>query len=145
MVKSIPYKSEVGPSEADMAKTKTSAGDDMKEWLWDGPVDSDEEIEELLPFKNQNEKQLGIKFSKNGIKTFIENLLHDENPLNPDDFDNAKLWEVQLDQEKIKLYKKSTGSKLNQDQPYLRSELKFNKMFKMNKIAKMVSTLYNSF
>ena len=44
----------------------------MSQWLWDGPQDSDEEIEEMICFKNNNENQIDIKFSKNGIKSFIE-------------------------------------------------------------------------
>ena len=50
----------------------------MTNWLWDGPEDSDEEIEEMCVFKNSIEKGLDIKFSKNGIKTFIESMLQKE-------------------------------------------------------------------
>ena len=45
----------------------TPQGDDMKNWMWDGPEDSDEEIEDMVPLKNKQEKDLGLKFSKNGI------------------------------------------------------------------------------
>lgn len=61
----------------------------MAEWLWDGPVDSDEEIEELAVFKNQFEIQENIKFSKNGLKSYIEQLLNDEQP----NAENQKEWE----------------------------------------------------
>ena len=50
----------------------------MTQWLWDGPEDSDEEIEEMAQFKNAYEEELGIKFSKNGIKEFIDNLVERE-------------------------------------------------------------------
>jgi len=55
-VKSVKFKSESGPSEKEIATAVTDQGDDMTDWLWDGPEDSDEEIEELLPFKNEFEK-----------------------------------------------------------------------------------------
>ena len=71
-IKSVVFKSESGPTEKDLASATTAQGDEMQEWLWDGPEDSDEEIEELLPFKNEFEKELGIKFSKRGVKEFIE-------------------------------------------------------------------------
>ena len=51
----------------------------MSQWLWDGPEDSDEEIEEMVVFKNEYEKQLGIKFSKNGIKSFVSKMMNEEN------------------------------------------------------------------
>jgi len=31
-------------------------GDDMEQFCWDGPVDSDEEVAEMLPLKNEYEK-----------------------------------------------------------------------------------------
>lgn len=65
----------------------------MQEWLWDGPEDSDEEIEELVPFKNEYEKQQGIKYSKRGIKEYIERMMSYENPTNTENPENAKLWE----------------------------------------------------
>lgn len=39
----------------------------MAEYEWDGPDNSDEEIPEMCEYKNDYEKQIGIKFSKNGI------------------------------------------------------------------------------
>ena len=39
----------------------------MERFIWEGPEDSDEEIQELLQYKNDYEDQLGIKYSKNGI------------------------------------------------------------------------------
>jgi len=37
-------------------QAKSQYGDNMTDWLWDGPEDSDEEIEEMIPFKNEFEK-----------------------------------------------------------------------------------------
>ena len=53
---SVVFKSESGPTEKDKLTAKTSFGDDMTQWLWDGPEDSDEEIEEIAVFKNKYEK-----------------------------------------------------------------------------------------
>lgn len=39
----------------------------MSEYLWNGPDDSDEEIEELINLKNNQEKKINLQFSKNGI------------------------------------------------------------------------------
>ena len=44
----------------------------MQEYRWDGPSDSDEEVQEFVNLKNKYEDKLGIKFSKNGIIKFIE-------------------------------------------------------------------------
>ena len=60
----------------------TPQGDDCKDWMWDGPEDSDEEIEDMIPLKNKYEKEVGLKFSKNGIIEFIEKFLARESHLN---------------------------------------------------------------
>ncbi len=39
----------------------------MSEYLWKGPDDSDEEIEELINLKNNQEKKINLQFSKKGI------------------------------------------------------------------------------
>lgn len=39
----------------------------MSEYVWNGPDDSDEEIEELINLKNNQEKKINLQFSKNGI------------------------------------------------------------------------------
>lgn len=44
----------------------------MNDFEWDGPEDSDEEIESLIPYKVQYEIDEGIKFSKRGIIEFVE-------------------------------------------------------------------------
>jgi len=82
----------------------------MTDFLWDGPEDSDEEIAELVPFKNEFEHKLGVKFSKNGIIDFIENLIATESAHNKDDPRIAKLWEEKLNFMGIKMYIKKNGS-----------------------------------
>ena len=70
----------------------TPQGDDLKDWMWDGPEDSDEEIEDMIPLKNKYELEVGIKFSKNGIIEYIEKFLETENPNNKNDPKIARLW-----------------------------------------------------
>ena len=50
-------------------------GENMCEFDWDGPSDSDEEIECMADLKNDWEKANGVKFSKNGLIEYIENFL----------------------------------------------------------------------
>ena len=38
---------------SDKQNHTTPQGDDMKDWMWDGPEDSDEEIEDMIPLKNK--------------------------------------------------------------------------------------------
>ena len=65
----------------------------MSGYIWDGPADPDEEIADLLPYKNDFENnQLGVKYSKNGIIGFIEKFMAFESPDNTNDTKNAKLW-----------------------------------------------------
>ena len=73
-IKSVVFKSEPGPSLKDKTAAdqfKEQYGDTMQDFLWDGPEDSDEEIEELALFKNDFEKTQKIVFSKKGIKKYI--------------------------------------------------------------------------
>lgn len=109
----------------------------MTEWLWDGPLDSDEEIEELVPFKNHFEVEQNIKFSKNGFKSYIDEILKQEEPTG----EKQKEWEQKLSDKSLKVMIKGTGygSNMSKDIPIILTESKFNKMFKMNKVAKMVS------
>jgi hypothetical protein len=65
----------------------------MDDFYWDGPEDSDEEIEELVKFKTEWEIESGIRFSKRGIITAINAALERESPFNKDDPKNAKAWE----------------------------------------------------
>ena len=50
----------------------------MLDYLWDGPENSDEEIEEMAALKNQYEKEIGIVFSKNGLISYIDCLMKNE-------------------------------------------------------------------
>jgi len=50
----------------------------MRDYLWDGTEDSDEEISEMVPFKNKYESDMGVKYSKNGLKKFINEILEKE-------------------------------------------------------------------
>lgn len=51
----------------------------MRDFIWDGPEDSDEEIPEMVALKNDQEKEMGIKFSKNGIIEYITSFLNESN------------------------------------------------------------------
>ena len=56
--------------ETDEAKEESTVIDDdadMVDFLWDGPSDSDEEVECMIPHKNDWEKANGVKFSKRGL------------------------------------------------------------------------------
>ena len=44
----------------------------MEQYFWDGPEDSDEEINELKKEESKWEIDNGLKFSKNGIIKFID-------------------------------------------------------------------------
>lgn len=64
--------------------------------MWDGPEDCDEEVKELLPFKNDFERKEGVKFSKNGIIKFIEDQIAQESTFTNGNAKNAALWEESL-------------------------------------------------
>lgn len=86
----------------------------MTDFVWDGPEDSDEEIEELKKYKNDFEDDIfGIKYSKNGIVEFIEKFVAYESPHNQSDPANGKLWEQKLNTNLIRMYLKRGGSPLN--------------------------------
>jgi hypothetical protein len=91
----------------------TAAGDEMSEWLWDGPLHEDEEIEGMLLFKNGFEKELGVEYSKSGLKRFIEKILNHESPKNTEDPATAKLWASGLDKPNIKVWIKTGGSQFS--------------------------------
>ena len=82
-----------------------------------------------------------VKFSKNGIIKFIEDLLELESPDNKKNTKNAKLWENKLQMSGIKMYLKKGGSQASDSQPFIRTEAVFNAKYKMNKLADMVSQL----
>ena len=102
----------------------------MRDWMWDGPEDSDEEIEDMIPLKNKNEKEIGIKFSKNGIIEYIEKFLAHESYQNQEDKATARAWKAkECYAPGIKLYLKDGGSIFNKQQPFIRIESHFNKKF----------------
>lgn len=69
---------------------KTNIHGDNEELLrWDGPEDSDEEIEEMIPYKCDYEIKKGIKFSKNGIIKFVEEEMNKEDAI-------SEKWEEKL-------------------------------------------------
>lgn len=90
-------------------------GEDFSDFLWEGPIDSDEEIEELVPYKNEYEKKLGVKYSKNGIIKFIEENVKKEQPDGTENLEDAQLWEKQLEFQGIHLYLKNGGTVFSKD------------------------------
>lgn len=85
----------------------------------------------MAALKTDFEKQCGIKFSKNGIISYVENTLQKESK---DDPQNEKLWEEKLTTPEIKLFVKKNGSEMNAKQPYLRIESLYKNSYKMEKI-----------
>ena len=115
----------------------------MQDFIWDGPGDSDDEIPEMVALKNDQEKQLGIKFSKNGIIDYVEKFLKHESLTFSDDPQNAKLWVEKLSiPDKpipgIKLFLKSGGSQFSKNQPFIRSESFYNSKYKMEKLVQVI-------
>lgn len=111
----------------------------MTPFLWDGPQDSDEEVEEMLPYKCQFEVEMGVKYSKKGLIEFIEQFLAHENPKNKKDKKNGVLWEENIKTPQIAMFMKKGGSHINSNQPFIRNEFSFMKKFKMNKLINVVS------
>ena len=56
---------------------------------------------------------MGVTFSKNGIKSFIENMFANENCNNVTDPENAKKWEMKLETPNIKFFLKRGGSEFS--------------------------------
>jgi|TARA_B110000305_G_C19093296_1_gene471808 hypothetical protein len=52
--------------------------DNIEQFEWDGPEDSDEEIAEIAELKQSWEIDSGVKFSKNGLMKFIKLMLAEE-------------------------------------------------------------------
>ena len=52
--------------------------DNLTEFLWQGPENPDEEIEEMVKLNSGVEQALCVKQSMNGIMTFIQNMLMKE-------------------------------------------------------------------
>ena len=119
---------------------KTPFGDDMSAFMWDGPEDSDEEIPEMAALKSSYEIAEGIKFSKNGIKKYVEAQIEKESKDNKKDPKTAKLWEEKLKLPGISMCLKKGGSHISESQPYLRTESNYKKTYKMEKLLSCVST-----
>ena len=96
-------------------------GDNMMDFLWDGPEDSDEEIEDMALYKTKYEKEKGIKFSKRGIIEYIEKLIAEQNPDNKENPHCARQWEEKVKTNGLKMYLKRGGSDQSESQPWLRS------------------------
>ena len=112
-------------------------GDDMTEYYWNGPEDSDEEIEELMFAKTEWEKVNGPRFSKRGIIEYCEKFLAHENANNKKDKKNAKLWEEKMTSPTLKMWLKKNGSNFS-DQPYMRTDSVFNQKYQMHKLLKVI-------
>lgn len=68
------------------------------------------------------------------MKTYIDKIFQAELQENV-----AKLWELKLNKDDVKVYvKKSGGSIYNKEQPYIRTEILFNSAFSMRKIIQTV-------
>lgn len=70
----------INPSERveENSNEENDDQDNMDAYLWDGPENSDEEIESMVKFKNKWEIEKDVKFSKNGLSSFIETFLEEE-------------------------------------------------------------------
>ena len=67
--------------ESDVITEGQGAGeDDWKEFEWDGPENSDEEIQEFINDRMAWEVSEGVRFSKNGFIQYIENKFYQEDP-----------------------------------------------------------------
>lgn len=73
--------------------------------------------------------------SINGIRAFVDNVIGGSQS-----GDYAKLWELKLNKEDVKVYIKKGGSEYNATQPYIKTEIIFNNFLQMNKIIKAVIT-----
>ena len=80
-----------------------------------------------------------MKFSKNGIIKYIEDMLAKESPKNEEDAKTAALWENHMKEPTLELHLKKGGSQFNKDQPYIRMDSTFNQKFKMDRLVKTVS------
>ena len=58
---------------------------------------------------------MGVKYSKNGLINFIENLVYRECRSNQEDQKNARLWEEKLKIPGLTMHIKKGGSHLNKD------------------------------
>jgi hypothetical protein len=61
-------------------------------YQWDGPDDSDEEVQDMVSMKTQWEIDSGVKYSKRGIIDKINEMIKNESKMNPEP-KMAKAWE----------------------------------------------------
>ena len=52
--------------------------DNFATFPWDGPENPDEEIEEMAKLKNNYEIEQGIRFSRDDLVNYIEQMFRDE-------------------------------------------------------------------
>lgn len=95
--------------------------------MWFGPEDSDEEVEEMAKLKTEWEIESGVKFSKRGLMSFIEEQIAKESADNKDDPKTAKAWERKLKNPGLTYFLKKGGTELKPKQPYFRSDFTFNR------------------
>lgn len=87
----------------------------------------------MIEHKNPWEKKNGVKFSKRGLIEFIEKFVEHESSA------NQKEWEQKGNFPGLKYFLKKGGSDVNTNQPFFRSDITLPKVFKMSKVAKIVS------
>ena len=95
-----------------MSEILPKLSENFQDLLWDGPENSDEEIEEMVQYKNQYEKEMGVKFSKNGIIKFIEDNLRKEDTSQGT---ITNFWQNHFESPGISLYLKKGGSNLSKE------------------------------
>lgn len=125
-----------GTGEPDDVNGNMDFLDNIEQYEWDGPEDSDEEIAEFADLKQSWEIEAGVKFSKNGLMKYIKQMLAEEK--SGLDNANSKLWDQKLKIPGITYYLKTGGSKVSKTQPFFRVEAQFNKVFKIDKLMKVL-------
>lgn len=91
----------------------TKFGDDMTNYIWDAAENSDDEVEELKVLKTQFEIKNNVRFSKSGIKDYINNTIIEESPNNKSNIKSSKLWESSLKLPGLNMWLKKGGSSIN--------------------------------
>lgn len=106
-------------------------GAEAAKYVWHCPgYDSDDEIDELKRFANPTEVKQGVRFSKNGMLSYIDRLLSQERPDGEDEA-IAQQWTLKLDTPTFKYWCKNTGDNLMT----LRIESTYVKKFSIAKLA----------
>ena len=93
----------------------------------------DQLLEEMQKHVSPLEVERNLVFSKNGIVKYIEEMLKENDPFS-DDKKVSKMWESKLKNANQHLHLKKDQN----DCPFMRSEVVFEKKFKMQKIANCV-------